>query len=125
VRLAPSPADERAHTLLETPKENVMSLLQATERPSTRRTVTLVQSTTARPQTTTRAPCPHHPRCPAADAVDHAAARVVAAHPEQGWSLLCNGVISFDDTGELLPGGIVSRPRRGPAPHRAPSSPAA
>jgi hypothetical protein len=33
------------------------------------------------------------------------AARVVARHTEQGWSLLCNGVISFDDLGELLPGG--------------------
>jgi hypothetical protein len=31
------------------------------------------------------------------------AARVIARHPEQGWSLLCNGVISFDDMGELLP----------------------
>jgi hypothetical protein len=37
-------------------------------------------------------------------APDHMAARVVARHPEQGWSLLCNGVISFDDMGELLPG---------------------
>ena len=23
--------------------------------------------------------------------------------PEQGWSLLCNGVIVFDDMGEILP----------------------
>jgi hypothetical protein len=38
-------------------------------------------------------------------APDHMAARVVARHPEQGWSLLCNGVISFDDMGELLPDG--------------------
>jgi len=30
------------------------------------------------------------------------AARVVASHPEQGWSLLCNGVLLFDDGGELL-----------------------
>jgi hypothetical protein len=27
----------------------------------------------------------------------------VASHPEQGWSLLCNGVVLFDDGGELLP----------------------
>lgn len=47
--------------------------------------------------------CRHQPRCPTATAHDHAAARVVAAHPEQGWSLLCNGVVAFDDTGELLP----------------------
>jgi hypothetical protein len=37
---------------------------------------------------------------------------VVAAHPEQGWSLLCDGVIVFDDTGELLPDGRVIAPHR-------------
>jgi hypothetical protein len=36
----------------------------------------------------------------------------VATHPEQGWSLLCNGVVMFDDTGELLPDGRVVGPRR-------------
>jgi hypothetical protein len=36
----------------------------------------------------------------------------VAAHPEQGWSLLCNGVVLFEDTGELLPNGQVIAPRR-------------
>lgn len=30
---------------------------------------------------------------------------MVSGHPEQGWTLLCNGVIVFDDTGELLPDG--------------------
>ena len=49
--------------------------------------------------------CPHHPRCPAANAIDHAAARGISSHQEQGWNLLCNGVITFDDTGELLPDG--------------------
>jgi hypothetical protein len=34
---------------------------------------------------------------------DRLAARVVAAHPEQGWSLLCNGVIAFDDGGLIVP----------------------
>ena len=29
------------------------------------------------------------------------------AHPEQGWSLLCNGVIVFDDMGEILPGRVI------------------
>jgi hypothetical protein len=38
---------------------------------------------------------------------------VVAAHPEQGWSLLCNGVLLFEDGGELLPSGAVVPPRRG------------
>ena len=49
--------------------------------------------------------CKHQPQCPGATAPDHLAARVVAQHPEQGWSLLCNGVISFEDLGELLPDG--------------------
>lgn len=49
--------------------------------------------------------CEHHPLCPSADAPDHDSARLVAYHPEQGWGLLCNGVIVFDDTGELLPDG--------------------
>ena len=61
--------------------------------------------------------CQHQPACPQADATDREAARVVASHPEQGWSLLCNGVILFDDTGELLPDGGTVEPHRGPAPH--------
>jgi hypothetical protein len=59
----------------------------------------------------------HQPPCPAADAVDRDAARVLSSFPEQGWSLLCNGVIIFDDTGELLPDGSTIAPHRGPAPH--------
>jgi len=55
--------------------------------------------------------CRHSPRCPAATAPDRDAAHTVAAHPEQGWSLLCNGVVLFDDTGELLPGGQALAPR--------------
>jgi hypothetical protein len=35
---------------------------------------------------------------------------VVAAHPEQGWSLLCNGVVLFEDYGELLPDGRALGP---------------
>jgi Family of unknown function (DUF5999) len=56
--------------------------------------------------------CPHRPRCPAATDSDRDAARTVAARPEQGWSLLCNGVVLFDDTGELLPGGGAVPPRQ-------------
>ncbi|GAQ57389.1 DUF5999 family protein [Streptomyces acidiscabies] len=37
-------------------------------------------------------------------------AHVVAAHPEQGWNLLCDGTIVFDDCGELLPDGRVVAP---------------
>jgi hypothetical protein len=47
--------------------------------------------------------CQHQPRCPQSRTPDHLAARIIAAHPEQGWSTLCNGVIVFDDGGELLP----------------------
>lgn len=48
-------------------------------------------------------PCRHQPRCPDALAPDRSAARSVASHPDQGWNLLCNGVVLFDDGGELLP----------------------
>ncbi len=54
--------------------------------------------------------CQHQPLCPAADAPDHDAARVVADHFEQGWCLLCNGVVRFDDLGELTPDGHVVPP---------------
>jgi len=70
------------------------------------------------------AACPHIPRCPAATAPGRDAARTVAAHPEQGWSLLCNGVVVFDDTGELLPSGRAVPPRRiGWIPFRPPGGP--
>jgi len=49
--------------------------------------------------------CKHQPRCPDALAPDYKAARVRVSHPEQGWSLLCNGVVLFDDAGALLPSG--------------------
>jgi hypothetical protein len=55
--------------------------------------------------------CQHQPHCPSATAPDHTAARAVARHPEQGWSLLCNGVVVFDDSGELLPDGQAVAPR--------------
>ncbi|MFI6597503.1 DUF5999 family protein [Nonomuraea sp. NPDC050536] len=56
--------------------------------------------------------CPHDPVCPSAEAPDREAARTLASHPEQGWSLLCNGVVLFEDTGELLPSGTVIAPHR-------------
>jgi hypothetical protein len=61
--------------------------------------------------------CSHQTPCPSAAAPDRAAAHTVACHPEQGWSLLCNGVVLFDDTGELLPDGRVIGPRS-PIDHR-------
>ena len=47
--------------------------------------------------------CQHQPQCPPADRPARPLARPVAGRPEQGWSLLCNGVVVFDDLGELLP----------------------
>ncbi|MEU5095351.1 DUF5999 family protein [Streptomyces sp. NPDC020996] len=55
--------------------------------------------------------CSSRSSCPSSDS---AAQHVVAAHPEQGWSLLCDGTVVFDDTGELTPDG------RAVAPHRPP-----
>jgi hypothetical protein len=57
-------------------------------------------------------PCSHQPQCPSADDADREAARTVVTRPEQGWSLLCNGILLFDDTGELLPNGRVIAPHR-------------
>jgi hypothetical protein len=64
--------------------------------------------------------CQHSIPCPPADAVDREAAHVVASHPEQGWSLLCNGIVLFDDTGALLPGGQSIPPHR-PTVTKAPA----
>lgn len=63
--------------------------------------------------------CQHQPPCPVADDLDRDAARILVGHPEQGWSLLCNGVVVFDDTGELLPDGRTIAPRRPALHHRA------
>jgi hypothetical protein len=35
---------------------------------------------------------------------------VAVSHPEQGWSLLCNGIVLFEDAGVLLPGGYAISP---------------
>ncbi|MFJ4682687.1 DUF5999 family protein [Streptomyces sp. NPDC088789] len=53
--------------------------------------------------------CSRRSTCPAAAS---SAPHLVRAHPEQGWSLLCDGTIVFDDTGELLPDGRVVTPHR-------------
>jgi hypothetical protein len=47
--------------------------------------------------------CHHQPPCPPAGAPDRLAARIIVDHPGQGWALRCNGVITFDDSGVLLP----------------------
>ena len=79
-------------------------------------------TTLSQPETPASHICRHTPPCPAADAPDRDAARVIAAHPEQGWSLLCNGVVLFEDFGELLPDGQSRAARRSDlllaSPHR-------
>ena len=45
-------------------------------------------------------------------AADVRPVHVVAAHPEQGWNLLCNGVVVFDDLGEILPTSQTIAPHR-------------
>ncbi len=57
-------------------------------------------------------PCTHTPPCPTAGSPDREAARAITSHLEQGWSLLCNGLLLFEDTGELLPDGRVIAPHR-------------
>lgn len=47
--------------------------------------------------------CQHTPSCPGRDDVDAIAAAIVSDHCEQGWYLLCNGLILFDDGGCLGP----------------------
>lgn len=54
--------------------------------------------------------CNHEPRCPDAQTAERTAAHIAALHPEQGWNLLCNGVIVFDDGGVLLPNGEALAP---------------
>ena len=49
--------------------------------------------------------CSHVTPCPDVDSDARDLAAVVSSRPEQGWSLLCNGVVLFDDDGELLPDG--------------------
>ena len=49
--------------------------------------------------------CAHNPHCPSAEARDARSAHEIAPHHEQGWCLLCNGVILFDDGGAILPDG--------------------
>ncbi|MFC8664927.1 MULTISPECIES: DUF5999 family protein [Streptomyces] len=62
--------------------------------------------------------CSHRTSCPSADRSELShrdEAHIVSAHPEQGWYLLCDGAIVFDDTGALLPDGRVVAPHRVPA----------
>jgi hypothetical protein len=52
--------------------------------------------------------CSHETACPSADSHDARAACVVADHWEQGWALLCNGLLVFDDEGVLCPAATAA-----------------
>lgn len=54
--------------------------------------------------------CTHDKPCPPAGDHDRAAAQIIATHWQQGWSLLCNGLVVFSDGGELFPPGIKKPP---------------
>ncbi|MFI9804288.1 DUF5999 family protein [Streptomyces sp. NPDC052301] len=56
--------------------------------------------------------CSHSPSCAGPGTLVR---HPVAARPEQGWTLLCDGSIVFDDSGELHPDGRVVPPCRLPA----------
>lgn len=56
--------------------------------------------------------CWHTPRCPDADASDREAARTIRRDYKAGCVVLCNGVVHFDDTGDLLPDGRIVQPHR-------------
>jgi hypothetical protein len=53
--------------------------------------------------------CNHPTQCPDADAANAACAQIVAPHHLQGWSLLCNGVVLFDDGLFMLPDRTTGR----------------
>lgn len=46
--------------------------------------------------------CTHAPVCPPVSDPAAGTARVRVDHSEQGWELLCNGAIRFDDDGDLI-----------------------
>ncbi|MFJ8752194.1 DUF5999 family protein [Streptomyces sp. NPDC102441] len=65
--------------------------------------------------------CDHQPECPPAQAADSQAAQVRFHRPEAGWSVLCNGVLLFDDTGCLRPDDVIVEPHR-PLPLAGPAA---
>jgi len=55
--------------------------------------------------------CQHQSRCPQSWEPGGLAARIVADQPEQGWSLLCNGVVLFDDESVTIASVAAQRAR--------------
>ncbi|MGW5731733.1 MULTISPECIES: DUF5999 family protein [Streptomyces] len=56
--------------------------------------------------------CQHQPPCPTADRPDREAVTPQAHDYVTGWTLLCNGVVLFDDRGGVLPDGQIIAPHR-------------
>jgi hypothetical protein len=54
--------------------------------------------------------CDHQPPCPSGTDRLGVDARIIAFHPEQGWYLLCNGVVLFDDGGAILADHSILEP---------------
>jgi len=52
--------------------------------------------------------CAHVPPCANANDARCCTAHILADHQDQGWSLLCNGLILFDDGYCLRPDGQVT-----------------
>lgn len=70
----------------------------------------MIMIDTTLPGSATPDTCTHAPHCPRPGTPVACRARVVARHDEQGWCLLCNGVVLFDDGGAILPNGRVLSP---------------
>ncbi|MFJ1838013.1 DUF5999 family protein [Streptomyces sp. NPDC088175] len=58
--------------------------------------------------------CQHQPPCPPADAPDCDRARVIHRDDVQCLAGLCNGTLTFDDSGGLRPDGQIIAPHRPP-----------
>lgn len=56
--------------------------------------------------------CQHQPRCPQSWEPDRLAARIVADRAEQGWSLLCNCLVLFEDDSELVVASAIAQKGR-------------
>ncbi|MEU4428340.1 DUF5999 family protein [Actinoplanes sp. NPDC024001] len=55
--------------------------------------------------------CEHQPSCPSIDQPGWDTARVVAAHSDLGWSILCNGAVVIGDAVTHAPIDLAGRRR--------------
>lgn len=55
--------------------------------------------------------CQHKPKCPSAYSEHPTTAVIVVRHDDdQGWNLLCNGVVTLHGGGYILPNGVTIAP---------------